>query len=115
MESFNDFFKRATGYEPFDYQKKLSEGNTIPSLLEIPTGLGKTAAIIMAWLWRINTNNPEIKKNTPRRLVYCLPMRVLVEQTMDCVKGWLQNLGIYAEDAPVDHPVRKVLVHLLMG
>lgn len=115
MESFNDFFKKATGYEPFDYQKKLSDEKEIPSLLEIPTGLGKTAAIIMAWLWRINTNDPEIKISTPRRLVYCLPMRVLVEQTRDCVKGWLQKLGIYAEDAPNRHPENKVSVHVLMG
>jgi CRISPR-associated endonuclease/helicase Cas3 len=37
-----------------------------------------TAATILAWLWnRLILND----SNWPRRLVYCLPMRILVEQT----------------------------------
>ncbi len=44
-------------------------------LIHIPTGLGKTAAVVLAWLWnRVHLQNP----NWPRRLVYCLPMRTLL-------------------------------------
>jgi CRISPR-associated endonuclease/helicase Cas3 len=46
-------------------------------LINIPTGLGKTAAVVLAWLWnRAHLQNPD----WPRRLVYCLPMRTLVER-----------------------------------
>jgi hypothetical protein len=43
-------------------------------------GLGKTAAAILAWLWRRRFATEQVRAQTPRRLVYCLPMRVLVEQ-----------------------------------
>lgn len=115
MSQFNDFFHKATGYEPFDYQYRLSIEKEMPTILEIPTGLGKTASVIMAWLWRIQNDDENIRKNTPRRLVYCLPIRVLVEQTRDCVVSWLKNLGLYADKAPDCHPLDKVSVHVLMG
>jgi len=44
--------------------------------------------------------------DTPRRLIYCLPMRVLVEQTVDEIHKWLNNLGGEAANIPV---------HLLLG
>jgi CRISPR-associated endonuclease/helicase Cas3 len=40
--------------------------------------LGKTAAVVLAWLWN-RVQRPD--SEWPRRLVYCLPMRTLVEQT----------------------------------
>ena len=49
--TFKEFFRKATGFEPFDYQSRLSEGE-LPELIDIPTGCGKTAAVVLAWLWR---------------------------------------------------------------
>ncbi|MGH8587833.1 MAG: DEAD/DEAH box helicase, partial [Gammaproteobacteria bacterium] len=95
---FDDWFDRATGGRgrtPFPYQRALAECNALPELLEVPTGTGKTAAAILAWLWRRRTR----PKETPRRLVYCLPMRVLVEQTRGCAVRWLSNLGLLAGEA----------------
>src|SRR5208282_1005723 len=95
--TFDKFFAKATsdaahpnGREPFDYQRRLALDPKCQSrLIEIPTGLGKTAAVILAWLW----NRVEQKRSDwPRRLVYCLPMRTLVEQTQDNVRKWLGNL-----------------------
>jgi CRISPR-associated endonuclease/helicase Cas3 len=80
--SFAAFFRNATGADrpPYGYQcrlacgpkadpvqpEKLLEGTTCQSqLISIPTGLGKTAAVIMAWLW----NRVQIPdSNWPRRL-----------------------------------------------
>src|SRR5207249_24969 len=57
--------------------------------INVPTGCGKTAAVVLAWLW----NRVALQReNWPRRLVYCLPMRVLVEQTRDNVRCWLRAL-----------------------
>lgn len=72
--------------QPYAYQRRLAE-TAWPDLLEIPTGLGKTAAITLAWLWkrgwRCGGRAAAPDPHTPRRLVWCLPMRVLVEQTRD--------------------------------
>ncbi len=93
---YKNFFQRATGNDPFPFQKRMAEEEELPQLLDIPTGCGKTAAIVIAWLWRWRFGNgvigedgkevpaEDVRKNTPRRLVYCLPMRVLVEQTREC-------------------------------
>lgn len=87
--NFEEFFQQATGFQPYDYQKRIaSDGDQIPSLIKIPTGSGKTEAIVLAYLWR----RKQIPDKTPRRLVYCLPMRVLVEQTRDRIDEILNKL-----------------------
>ena len=90
---FTDFFTKATGNYPYPYQTRLAEGPTLPNLLQAPTGAGKTEAVVLAWLWR-RLEHPEqtVRQGSPRRLVYCLPMRTLVEQTRDRAYGWLSKL-----------------------
>lgn len=55
---FGEFFKTVAGngvHDPYPYQKRLAggdDGRVCESLLiDIPTGLGKTAAVTIAWLW----------------------------------------------------------------
>ncbi|MBF0561786.1 MAG: CRISPR-associated helicase Cas3' [Alphaproteobacteria bacterium] len=66
----------------------------------MPTGFGKTAAVLAAWLWKIARNDPQ----TPRRLVYCLPMRTLVEQTEDAARKWIDaaHMSLELEDVQLD-------------
>jgi CRISPR-associated endonuclease/helicase Cas3 len=95
--NYDEFFKKATDNPgPYPYQRRLATGEDLPQLLDIPTGCGKTAAAVLAWIWRRRFSSDEIRENTPRRLVYCLPMRVLVEQTRDNCIEWLKNLGLLA-------------------
>lgn len=92
------FFKRAFDEPrtPYPYQVRIAEngkGGGRPctsQLISVETGLGKTAAVVLAWLW-----NRVVAQRTdwPRRLVYCLPMRTLVEQTEQDVRRWLENLS----------------------
>ena len=102
-DAFCAFFKDATGIKegPYPYQEKLAAAPIESRLIHIPTGAGKTAAAILAWVWQRKID-PD---NTPRRLAYCLPMRVLVEQTRENARTWLKNLGLRDE----------VGVHVLMG
>jgi len=104
--SFPDFFAEATGgLAPFAYQQRIATGG-IPRLLNAPTGAGKSAAAVLGWLWRRRFHPDQaIRQATPRRLVYCLPMRVLVEQTRQNAATWLGNLGLLEE----------IPVHTLMG
>lgn len=106
--TFTDFFRKAAGPAPYPYQLRLAEGDW-PDLLHVPTGLGKTAAVVLTWLHkRRNLQDPD--PDTPRRLVYCLPMRVLVEQTVTNIKHWLDSHDLYGN--PGDG---KVSVNVLMG
>lgn len=55
--TFHSFFEAATGKQPYPYQAKLAHGpepgHPLEScLIHVPTGCGKTAAAILAWLWR---------------------------------------------------------------
>jgi CRISPR-associated endonuclease/helicase Cas3 len=81
--SFDEFFKRATSLdqEPFPFQKTFAGSDRLHQLIHVPTGLGKTAMVVLGWTWRRLHADDAIRTTTPRRLVYCLPMRVLVEQT----------------------------------
>ncbi len=91
--SYADFFSRAAGSSsalPFPYQTRLAEAEEWPSRLDIPTGLGKTLAVVVGWLYR-RQHRPS---TTPRRLVYCLPMRVLVDQTRDIATAVCKRLGL---------------------
>lgn len=98
---FREFFGQAVGdnRQPYPYQERLACGPDLPELLDIPTGLGKTAAAILGWLFRRRFQDKAIRDATPRRLVYCLPMRVLVEQTHGEAIRWLDRLGLLAGDA----------------
>lgn len=108
------FFTDASGLsEPYDYQCRLA-AEEWPDLLSVPTGMGKTIAVMLAWLWkrgwRQGGRSEAVDPSTPRRLVWCLPMRVLVEQTQDTISSWLKNLGVLGLPGE-----GKVSVHVLMG
>lgn len=116
-DRFDHLFSEATTHLPYEYQKRLACGERgkhshddwmrnssmcKPMLIDIPTGFGKTGAVVLAWLW-----NRVVKRRDdwPRRLVYCLPMRTLVEQTRQNAELWLRKLGLSDE----------VGLHVLMG
>ena len=114
--AFNAFFSAATSHAPYDYQRRLAcgeraDGETDTAwlahgsdcrsqLINIPTGLGKTAAVVMAWLWNVlrqaQNGSAAPQPNWPTRLAYCLPMRTLVEQTQDNAQIWLLRLSLAA-------------------
>jgi len=84
--TFEQFFETATRHAPYDYQRRLAVGNASRAcesqLINVPTGLGKTAAVVLAWLWNritpsLNPQPSTINPLWPRRLVYCLPMRTM--------------------------------------
>src|SRR5437016_7351450 len=95
MPDYLRFFQEATrteGYpvlDPYPYQKNLARTPITSRALQVPTGAGKTAASILSWLYRLKQGEPD----APRRLVYCLPMRVLVEQTRDSARKWTARVA----------------------
>lgn len=79
VTGFDTVFRSAIGSDPFPWQRRYATGEDLPELVRVPTGAGKTEAAALGWLWRRRFADPAIRAKTPRRLVYCLPMRVLVE------------------------------------
>jgi CRISPR-associated endonuclease/helicase Cas3 len=117
-EDFKTFFSTATGKpEPYDYQSRLADLPCESRLISVPTGLGKTAAVILAWLWNRQGKVASALAETspwPRRLVYCLPMRTLVEQTYGEAENWLKAHGLLWDGKPETRK-GKVGLHILMG
>lgn len=95
-DNFTELFQQATGHAPYDYQRALGERVDTPAVISVPTGAGKTQAVLCAWLHQ--------RRNlgcSPRRLVYALPMRTLVEQTRDVALSVSSRLGLDVE-LPID-------------
>jgi CRISPR-associated endonuclease/helicase Cas3 len=97
---FAEWFERATGHYPYAYQRSLADATPPPSVIHIPTGGGKTQALIAAWLHQRRAGS------APRRLVYALPMRSLVEQTVRVAHDIRQRLNLAPDVLPI---------HVLMG
>lgn len=92
--TFDEFFKKATGHQPYRYQRHFATTKKLMELIRAPTSAGKTATAVLGWLWRRHFSEPDVQRTTPRRLVYCLPMRVLVEQSVREANKWLDSLGL---------------------
>ena len=94
---FPAFFRAATGHDPYDYQRALGESDhQPPAALDVPTGAGKTQALIVSWL-----HGRREHKRGPRRLVYALPMRTLVEQTRDVACEIRDRLKLSDDDLSI--------------
>lgn len=102
--SFDHVFRDATGYEPYDYQRALGARAGPPSVIEVPTGSGKTMAALIPWL---------CDQTAPRRLACAMPMRSPVEQTaLDrCLRGEPAPVpgGVMQAMAPVNCRARVAL------
>jgi len=95
--------------QPDRWQRELAHGQW-PRVLVAPTGSGKTAAVTLSWAFR-RLHSPEV---TPRRLVWCLPMRTLAEQTAGAVREWCERLSASDLNGSGALPSADD-VHVLMG
>lgn len=102
---FESLFQKATGVAPYAFQSAFATAPMLPDLLEAPTGSGKTATAVLGWLWRRRHGSPAQRAEAGRRLVFCLPMRTLVEQTERAVRDWRERLGL----------TESLGVHVLLG
>lgn len=89
-------FKTLTGHMPMRWQARLlSEhfaNGKLPSAVSIPTGLGKTA-VMAIWLVALAAQMKEGKPSLPRRLVYVVDRRAVVDQATRFAEDLRSNLG----------------------
>ena len=87
-------FRALIGDEPYPWQRRLYMefvAGRVPVALAIPTGLGKTASVLLAVLARLA--NPAV----PRRVVYIVDRRAIVDQTAAAIRGWIDRIGAVPE------------------
>ena len=91
--TFDSDFEKLTGNRPFPWQKSLYQRfisdrpDNIPSSCSLPTGLGKTS-VVAVWLLALAQHPDRI----PRRLVYVVNRRTVVDQTTIDVENYRSRL-----------------------
>src|SRR5579872_3067728 len=82
LGSFRDNFFHLTGHSPMRWQHRLFDQlveGQIPAALDLPTGLGKTSVMVI-WLLARAFATEEALQAIPRRLVYVVDRRAVVDQ-----------------------------------
>ncbi len=88
---FEQTFKALTGHGPYPWQRRLYErmlAGDWPPVCDIPTGLGKTSAVI-CWLIALAHAEPNA---IPRRLVYVVNRRTIVDQVTEVAERLWEKL-----------------------
>ena len=87
---FSDIFISLTDTSPFPWQQALFEcfsRGEVPDAADLPTGVGKTS-VVAIWLIALLTH----PKQVPRRLVYVVNRRTVVDQTTTEVERLRERL-----------------------
>ncbi|NKN34397.1 type I-G CRISPR-associated helicase/endonuclease Cas3g [Marichromatium bheemlicum] len=89
---FDRWYRQRHGYSPFPWQSALAArvaAGDWPEALTAPTGCGKTA-IIDVWLWARLCGHGVV----PRRLVYVIDRRLVVDGVSDYVERLIDSLPV---------------------
>ncbi|MFO0749475.1 MAG: type I-U CRISPR-associated helicase/endonuclease Cas3 [Myxococcota bacterium] len=82
-EEFDAFFAAIHGYPPFPWQARLlarlARGDGWPALLDLPTGVGKTAALDAA-VFHLALDASRPMRTASRRVVFVVDRRTIVDQ-----------------------------------
>lgn len=85
---FDEAFRSLTGFRPMRWQCRLFKcfvDNNLPEACDIPTGLGKTSVIVI-WLLALARQAEDGRALLPRRLVYIVNRRTVVDQATTVVE-----------------------------
>jgi len=115
---FQQLFQALTGHAPFPWQRRLCQdwflgkppGQNIPEVADLPTGLGKTS-VIAVWLLAL-IERPDLM---PRRLVYVVNRRTVVDQTTTEVLNYRRAVAALAENHLLRVMVERLGVSTLRG
>ena len=89
-----DIFQQIFVLEPYPFQTKVSEcvdEGKFPILIKAPTGTGKTEAVLSSFLSQFKSN----KFHIAPKMIYVLPMRVIVNSIAKRIKKYTQKISPY--------------------
>lgn len=92
--TFESAFEALTDFTPLRWQRRLFNrlhAGKIPQICDIPTGLGKTS-VIPLWLIALSRQAAGGSINLPRRLIYIVNRRTVVDQATTVVEQIRQRL-----------------------
>jgi CRISPR-associated endonuclease/helicase Cas3 len=96
LPNYEAWFEQVTGHRPHPWQQALGEDPVCEhATLRLPTGFGKTLGLAAAWAYHRLVRGDE---GWPRRLIWTLPMRALVDQVAGEIDALLRAAGV---DTPV--------------
>ena len=82
-------FRALVGDDPYPWQRRLYArlvAGTVPGAVDVPTGCGKTACVLLALLAGLEN------RSLPRRVVHVVDRRALVDQSAEAVRGWVDRM-----------------------
>jgi CRISPR-associated endonuclease/helicase Cas3 len=92
--NYEEIFKEFFGFMPYKFQievgERILEGK-FPLLIKAPTGAGKTEAVLFPFLNQFIDNKFYIAP----RMIYVLPMRVLVNNVYERIKRYITKISLY--------------------
>ncbi|MGA4645053.1 type I-G CRISPR-associated helicase/endonuclease Cas3g [Limisphaera sp. 4302-co] len=95
IPDFDRAFESLTGFAPMKWQRRLFEKHflkaDLPSRCDLPTGLGKTS-IVVIWLLALAHQAANGNVRLPRRLVYIVNRRTVVDQVTATVEQLRKRL-----------------------
>jgi CRISPR-associated endonuclease/helicase Cas3 len=110
-EFLDQGFAALTDNSPLRWQRRLFEQHLlrgeIPSALDIPTGLGKTS-VIAIWLLALAWQAANGAIRLPRRLVYVVNRRTVVDQATDVAMKLRDRLRAAQQNDSGHGPVKRV-------
>lgn len=93
VETLAEFFLRVTGKEILPYQERYGNDPFLHTLLTVATGLGKTDAVLIPWIFAQYSGHPQV----PTRLIIVLPRQNLTEQTARTARQRVTAAGLDAK------------------
>lgn len=92
---FSEQFEALTGFKPMKWQQRLYDDHfamgALPSEVSVPTGLGKTA-VMAIWMVALVQQMKSSQISLPRRLVYVVDRRAVVDQATQFAEDLRANL-----------------------
>ncbi len=105
MPSFTAFFQACWDNDPFPWQTELARRVATtgwPSLLDVPTGLGKTAALdVFVWHLASQAHLDPSERTAPTRAAFVIDRRLVVDSAFRRLRSLTQTLNKSTEDAAV--------------
>lgn len=101
---FAGFFTHCTDHEPYPWQEALAElvrDGHWPDRIDVPTGLGKTSAVLVAAYTAARQVAEGRPRTTPQRIVHVVNRRSVVDQTRDELTRWARRAAEVPEVAEV--------------
>lgn len=96
MPTFTEFFRASWNHEPFPWQLELADrvvATGWPALLDVPTGLGKTAALdVFVWHLSSEAYLEPADRTAPTRAAFVIDRRLVVDSAFRRLRSLTRTL-----------------------